>query len=148
MCDEGIGGDRTCGKGLFRQPVFLDFEPLHIAEPNAAYSLSAYFPRPEEIAGLDESFYELEERKGYIFLLLIDLYAADQSEFLLRAVSSAIKASESAGSKILLLIFLKLIQYIVMASFFHSPAGWRKHEAQYESVITCSYLFRFRSVAI
>jgi len=67
MCDEGIGGDRTCGKGLFRQPVFLDFEPLHIAEPNAAYSLSAYFPRPEEIAGLDESFYELEERKGYIF---------------------------------------------------------------------------------
>jgi len=67
MCDEGIGGDRTCGKGLFRQPVFLDFEPPHIEEPTASYSLSAYFPRPEEVAGLDESFYELEERKGYIF---------------------------------------------------------------------------------
>lgn len=67
LADEGIGGDRSCGKGLFRQPEFLEVEFPEIESVEAEYALSCYFPRENEITGLDESYYELEERKGYIF---------------------------------------------------------------------------------
>lgn len=67
LADEGVGGDRTCGKGLFHQPEFLDFDLPEIPGPKALYAISVYIPKPEELSGLEESFYELEERKGYVF---------------------------------------------------------------------------------
>ncbi len=67
LADEGIGGDRTCGKGLFYQPEFFVPEIQEIDNPDGLYALSVYFPRPSELSGLEKSFYELEERKGYVF---------------------------------------------------------------------------------
>lgn len=67
LADEGIGGDRTCGKGLFHQPEFFDLEIPEIENPDALYAISVYFPRPSELTGLEKSFYEIEERKGYVF---------------------------------------------------------------------------------
>lgn len=67
LADEGVGGDRTCGKGLFHQPEFFDFDLPDITGSKALYAISLYIPKPEELSGLKESFYELEERKGYVF---------------------------------------------------------------------------------
>jgi len=67
LSDEGVGGDRTCGKGLFHKPEFSEIELPDIQDVNGLYCLSPYFPGENERLGLGEGYYELEERKGYIF---------------------------------------------------------------------------------
>lgn len=67
LCDEGIGGDRSSGRGLFHQPEFAEVDLPEVTGANACYAVSSYFPSEEELDGLAEAFYELEERKGYIF---------------------------------------------------------------------------------
>jgi len=67
FADEGIGGDRTCGKGLFHSPEFASLEIPENSDSNAFYALSTYFPKPQEISGLENCFYDLELRKGYIY---------------------------------------------------------------------------------
>ncbi|MBC7362149.1 MAG: type III-A CRISPR-associated RAMP protein Csm4 [Candidatus Aminicenantes bacterium] len=69
LADEGIGGDRTAGKGLFYPPEFDRLFIPEVSEANASYAVSTYFPRDEELVGLEKGFYELEVRKGYIFSL-------------------------------------------------------------------------------
>lgn len=67
LSDEGIGGDRSSGKGLFYQPEFLSLSWPEMAEANGVYTASAYFPADDELYALEKSFYDLEERSGYIF---------------------------------------------------------------------------------
>lgn len=67
LCDEGIGGDRSSGKGLFHQP---DFDRLTLDTPenaNGCLCLSLYYPREDEMQDLTDGFYELIERRGYIY---------------------------------------------------------------------------------
>ncbi len=67
LSDEGVGGDRTSGKGLFRQPEFLTLSIEEAENADGVYAASAYFPAENERLELEKSFYELEERGGYIF---------------------------------------------------------------------------------
>ncbi|MFP3868872.1 MAG: type III-A CRISPR-associated RAMP protein Csm4 [Desulfobacteraceae bacterium] len=67
LAHEGLGGDRTVGKGHFKPP---EFQSITLAgAENAEYlvSLSLYYPCPSEIDGLADGFYELVDRRGYIF---------------------------------------------------------------------------------
>ena len=65
--DEGIGGDRTYGKGLFK-PEFEEIEEN--MEPKKHFvTLSLYYPKKEEIAMLKEGYYELVSRGGWIYSL-------------------------------------------------------------------------------
>ncbi|MCX7858025.1 MAG: type III-A CRISPR-associated RAMP protein Csm4 [Deltaproteobacteria bacterium] len=67
LSHEGIGGDRTCGKGMFEKPIVSQID-LKVPDTVGFYSLSVYYPLDEkELSGIDRSFYELEERKGYMF---------------------------------------------------------------------------------
>ena len=67
LADEGIGGDRSSGKGLFEIPVFGETEIKFPKEANGFLTLSLYFPQKGEVSNLSKGFYELIERKGYIF---------------------------------------------------------------------------------
>lgn len=67
MVHEGIGGDRTCGKGVFHNPEISEIEIKLPSSPNAQYTLSLYFPRINELDGIEKGYYELESRKGYIY---------------------------------------------------------------------------------
>lgn len=67
LADEGIGGGRSVGKGAMRPPEFREID-LEIPEKaDATLTLSLYFPSSQEREGLSEGFYELIERKGYIY---------------------------------------------------------------------------------
>lgn len=67
LVHEGIGGDRTCGRGMFEKPEFSEIELNTISNPDGFYSLSLYYPSKDEIIGIEKGFYELEDRKGYIY---------------------------------------------------------------------------------
>jgi len=67
LSHEGIGGDRTCGKGLFKKPEFSEINLPIIPAGQGLYCLSPYFPAASERSGLAHGYYELEERKGYIY---------------------------------------------------------------------------------
>jgi CRISPR-associated protein Csm4 len=67
LVHEGIGGDRSSGKGLFYKPEILEIEIKTISNYDGFYSLSMYHPLVTEISGIEKGFYEIEERKGYIF---------------------------------------------------------------------------------
>ena len=63
---EGIGGDRTIGKGLFK----FEKEEISLKVPEDGewhVTLSLYYPKEDEVEDLREGFYELIERRGYIF---------------------------------------------------------------------------------
>ncbi len=67
LADEGLGGDRTVGKGLFHYPRP---EKLILDAPDAAAgwtALSLYYPGDGEWTRLHEGFYDLIERRGYMF---------------------------------------------------------------------------------
>lgn len=66
MCHEGLGGDRSSGKGIFEKPEFSEMT-IETVEAKGLYTLSTYSPRDEELIGLDAGFYDFEERKGYIY---------------------------------------------------------------------------------
>lgn len=65
--DEGIGGDRTAGKGLFYLEKSEEFELKIPEKPDGFLSLSLLFPEENELADLKDGFYEIIERKGYIY---------------------------------------------------------------------------------
>jgi len=68
MCDEGIGGYRTVGKGQFVQPDFSQKVSMdEPASPNAGLMLSLYYPSETESQGLVDGFYDLVPRRGYVF---------------------------------------------------------------------------------
>jgi len=63
--DEGIGGDRTYGKGLFK----INFEKISfdLSEQENFVTLSLYYPRKEEITYIKNGFYEILGRDGWIY---------------------------------------------------------------------------------
>jgi len=68
MCDEGIGGYRTVGKGQFEQPDFNQRVSIDEPEsPDAGLMLSLYYPKETESQGLPDGFYDLVPRRGYVF---------------------------------------------------------------------------------
>ncbi len=67
MCEEGIGGYRSIGKGQFGPPEWQTLT-INIPEsPDANLLLSLYYPQENEINGLTEGYYQLIARKGYVF---------------------------------------------------------------------------------
>jgi CRISPR-associated protein Csm4 len=66
--DEGIGSDRSVGKGLFSVEVIDDFPLAQPANPNSFLTLSLYHPTEEEIKSdlLKRSAYHLVSRGGWI----------------------------------------------------------------------------------
>lgn len=67
LAQEGLGGDRTVGRGFFYKPEILEIKIHTTKFFDGIYSLSMYSPLQEEIMGIERGFYEIEERKGYIF---------------------------------------------------------------------------------
>ena len=67
MADEGIGGDRTCGKGHMYQPVFSQLDVPDIPNADGVYMVSLYFPEESALQSINNSYYTLIERKGYIY---------------------------------------------------------------------------------
>jgi len=66
--DEGIGADRTIGKGLFEVEVIDNFSIAAAEKFDSFYSLSLYSPTQEEFCKIEpeKSFYEFEVRKGWV----------------------------------------------------------------------------------
>jgi CRISPR-associated protein Csm4 len=66
--DEGIGADRTIGKGLFDVQEINDFNLQFDKETEYYYSLSLYSPTKEEFDKIDpkKSFYDFLIRGGWI----------------------------------------------------------------------------------
>lgn len=66
MKDEGIGGDRTSGKGHFE---LSEIESLKFNLPasQAIVTLSLYHPKENELPDIGEGYYEIIERKGYVY---------------------------------------------------------------------------------
>ncbi len=67
LADEGLGGDRSVGKGLFDHPSPVE---VILNAPDAANgwaALSLYYPGDGEWSGIHEGFYDLVERGGYMF---------------------------------------------------------------------------------
>lgn len=65
VADEGIGGERTAGRGLFGPP---EWEVLDLAAPDsgpAFVTISPYYPRADEIPHL-KGAYRLRERRGWV----------------------------------------------------------------------------------
>ncbi len=66
--DEGIGADRTIGKGLFEVEEIKNFSLPAYYGTNFYYLLSMYSPNESEFDSIlpKESFYDFEIRKGWI----------------------------------------------------------------------------------
>ncbi|HQA50414.1 MAG: type III-A CRISPR-associated RAMP protein Csm4 [Syntrophomonadaceae bacterium] len=64
--DEGIGGDRSSGKGLFKVdfPGFMEFPDFE--NPKSYLMLSLYYPSHKEASSLDAE-YTLQTRSGYVY---------------------------------------------------------------------------------
>ncbi|OPZ93757.1 MAG: hypothetical protein BWY73_00141 [candidate division TA06 bacterium ADurb.Bin417] len=69
LADEGLGGDRSVGKGGFElvPPVFEELKLREPKEADGLVTLSLFLPAEEECQPLEYSYYELVERKGYVF---------------------------------------------------------------------------------
>jgi CRISPR-associated protein Csm4 len=68
--DEGIGGDRTYGKGLFKikEPEF-DRISMDLQPKNGFVTLSLYYPKKDEVPKLKGGYYELIGRGGWVYSL-------------------------------------------------------------------------------
>ncbi len=64
--DEGLGGDRSSGKGLFQVEFPGEMEFPEITQLGAVVLLGLYYPTVSESAKLDSS-YNLMQRAGYIY---------------------------------------------------------------------------------
>lgn len=64
--DEGLGGDRSSGKGSFQVEFPGEMEFPEITQPGATVLLGLYYPTAEESTNL-ESSYSLVQRAGYIY---------------------------------------------------------------------------------
>ena len=67
MCDEGIGGYRSAGKGCFEQPRLEDVVIAVPEKPDGWLSLSLFHPTGTELDGLGDGFYDLLTRSGYVY---------------------------------------------------------------------------------
>ncbi|MCM8779203.1 MAG: type III-A CRISPR-associated RAMP protein Csm4 [Candidatus Omnitrophica bacterium] len=67
MADEGIGGDRTVGKGLFEINEIKDINFNLPSDSNGFLTLSLYSPKEDEVSDIKNGYYEIIERRGYIF---------------------------------------------------------------------------------
>jgi CRISPR-associated protein Csm4 len=67
LADEGLGGDRTVGKGHFRYPVIEEFSLEVPNDAKGSVAISLYYPSAKERSGFQESAYDLVERRGYIY---------------------------------------------------------------------------------
>lgn len=67
MADEGIGGDRTVGKGLYTYPKPVELTLEAPDEAEGWIALSLYYPADDEMLGLSEGYYDLVTRRGYIY---------------------------------------------------------------------------------
>ncbi len=68
MCDEGIGGYRTVGKGQFEPPDLDQTVSLNLpAQAGGSLLLSLYYPADRERTGLGDGWYDLAPRKGYVY---------------------------------------------------------------------------------
>jgi len=67
LAHEGMGGDRTCGRGLFEKPEFSEIELPSISKLDGLYSLSLYYPTENELSGISQGYYQIKERKGYMY---------------------------------------------------------------------------------
>lgn len=65
--DEGFGGDRTAGKGFFELEDGGEIEIKGPKNPDGYICLSLLSPKENEIGDLKDGFYEIIERKGYIY---------------------------------------------------------------------------------
>jgi CRISPR-associated protein Csm4 len=67
LADEGLGGDRSVGKGLYHSP---DFSTLSLDVPDFAENqalLSLFYPSSSEEGIVGNGYYEFIERKGYLY---------------------------------------------------------------------------------
>lgn len=67
LADEGLGGDRSVGKGLCHSPAF---SKLSLTVPDRAECqllLSLFYPLPSETEVIAKGYYEMIERKGYLY---------------------------------------------------------------------------------
>ncbi len=66
--DEGIGADRTVGKGLFEVKEISDFSFPKVDTTDSWLFLSLYSPLESEVNNIlpEESFYDFEIRKGWV----------------------------------------------------------------------------------
>lgn len=62
LCDEGIGGERSNGNGLFEKVQITDFQPFIPNQNKGFYTLSLLSPQKNEVAHLET--YELVLRGG------------------------------------------------------------------------------------
>lgn len=67
LSDEGLGGDRSVGKGLFYPPEFCEVSLDLPKRRDAQVLLSLYYPDSTELPALHDGFYEFIERKGYMY---------------------------------------------------------------------------------
>lgn len=68
LADEGLGGDRSVGNGLFDPPLFQNITINTPSQSDAAYLLSLYSPsHMDKSSNLIDAYFDLKERKGYIF---------------------------------------------------------------------------------
>ncbi len=65
--DEGIGGDRTYGKGLFKFKVGFKEIKMNLEPGSHFVTLSLYYPGEEELSMLKDRYYELINRGGWIY---------------------------------------------------------------------------------
>lgn len=64
--DEGLGGDRSCGKGWFKVDFAGEMAFPLVDKPRSHVLLSLYYPRHEETAAFDAD-YTLIRRAGYFY---------------------------------------------------------------------------------
>lgn len=69
MCEEGLGGGRSVGRGQFQEPIFIDDYEISVPdEGDASYTLSLYYPDDLEKGDFwQKSYYDFVSRRGYIF---------------------------------------------------------------------------------
>ncbi|MCM8822702.1 MAG: type III-A CRISPR-associated RAMP protein Csm4 [Candidatus Omnitrophica bacterium] len=67
ISQEGIGADRTCGKGHFNVVEISKIEFMLSADTDGSVLLSLYHPEEKEFGQLKDGFYQIIERKGYIY---------------------------------------------------------------------------------
>ena len=64
LADEGLGGDRTVGKGHFKYAEIEEFLLDVPKDANGSIVISLYYPTTNERSGFRESAYDLVEREG------------------------------------------------------------------------------------
>ncbi len=64
ISEEGIGGDRTIGKGFFHFPEFLEIDINIPKSSNSYFLLSNIIPQKDEIPELKNSFYQIIKKKN------------------------------------------------------------------------------------